>query len=131
MPPCYNYGMQHLEHDLQVAIVKRLRQLGFDVAADMNAAKRSITGAMRAKLAGMTAGEPDLRVYLAGGRIGLIEVKAWGGTLSPMQRIRHAKLTNLGYRVAIVKAKTPDEAADMAETIVMEWYRDSKHVLHT
>jgi hypothetical protein len=64
--------------------------------------------AMRAQ--GMTAGEPDLRFYLDRGRLMLIELKADAGTVSRVQKDRHALLRALGFVVHVVRAKTPEEA---------------------
>ena len=109
------------EHHLQVAIIQRLRRMGLDVVADMNAARRSVQAASRLKASGMTAGEPDLRIYMPGGRLGMIEVKTATGRLSDAQAARIEKLRGLGYPVEIVKAATVLEAADLAESIVREW----------
>ena len=109
------------EHHLQAAIVQRLRRMGLDVVADMNAARRSVQAASRLKAAGMTAGEPDLRIYMPGGRLGMMEVKTATGRLSDAQAARIEKLRGLGYPVEIVKAATVLEAADLAESIVREW----------
>jgi hypothetical protein len=69
----------------------------------------------------MTAGEPDLRIYMPGGRLGMMEVKTASGRLSNAQAARIEKLRGLGYPVEIVKAATVLEAADLAESIVREW----------
>lgn len=109
------------EHHLQAAIVQRLRRMGLDVVADMNAARRSLKAASRLKAAGMTAGEPDLRIYMPGGRLGMLEVKTDKGRLSDAQAARIEKLRGLGYPVEVVRAATVLEAADRAEVIVREW----------
>lgn len=53
-----------LEEDLQMAVVRDVRRLGLDIAADQNGSgKRSKRQAGRLKVAGLVAGEPDLRLY--------------------------------------------------------------------
>lgn len=72
--------------------------------------------AMRAQ--GMTAGEPDLRFYLPGARLLLIELKADKGTVSPVQKARHALLRAFGFDVHVVRASTPQEACAAVWAIV-------------
>lgn len=94
----------------------------FTLAADMAAGKRGWQNAAIAKATGMVAGEADLRCYLDGGRLGLIEFKAENGRLSPEQRDRHALLARLGFgHQAVIKAATEADAADMAMSTVRRW----------
>lgn len=114
------------EWRLQAAQVRRLRSMPehgrlFLIAGDQNAARRGPRAAVEAQATGMTPGEPDLRVYLPGGRLGLIENKTPKGRLSPAQRDRHAALARLGHPVAVVKAATEADAADQAEDLVRGW----------
>lgn len=74
--------------------------------------------AMRAQ--GMTAGEPDLRFYLPGGRVMLIELKAQGGSVSAVQKARHAQLRALGCSMHVVKAVTCKEVATAVLGLVCE-----------
>lgn len=115
-----------LEWKLQAAAVRRLKSRAeynrdFTIAGDMNAARRSSQEAIKAKATGIAAGDPDLRVYLCGGRLGMIEFKAARGRLSPEQIERHAVLRSLGHTIEVVKAKTEQEAADLTEIIVLQW----------
>jgi len=114
------------EWRLQAAQVRRLRSMPehgrlFLVAGDQNAARRGPVAATQAKATGMTPGEPDLRVYLPDGRLGLIENKTLKGRLSPEQRDRHTALAALGHTVVVVKAGTETDAADQAEALVRGW----------
>lgn len=114
------------EWRLQAAQVRRLRNMPehgrlFLIAGDQNAARRGPRAAVEAQATGMTPGEPDLRVYLPEGRLGLIENKTLKGRLSPAQRDRHEALARLGHRVAVVKAATEADAADQAEALVRGW----------
>lgn len=93
----------------------------FLLAGDQNSAKRGPKARAQAAAAGMTAGEPDLRIYLDGGRIRHIENKVGNGRLSTAQKDRHAALRNLRHDVRVVFAVSADEAADKAEAIVREW----------
>ncbi|MEZ0212457.1 MAG: VRR-NUC domain-containing protein [Xanthobacteraceae bacterium] len=126
-----------LEWRLQAAAVRRLRDMptycatmpdggalprgAFTIAADFNAARRSAQEAVKAKATGIAAGEPDLRIYLFGGRPGLIEFKAERGRLSKEQIARHALLEALGYRVKVIRASTEWGCADAAEAVVWGW----------
>lgn len=115
-----------LEHELQAAQVRRLRGMGVLFAGDQNAAKRGPKAQAIARATGMAPGEPDLRVYLAGGFCGFIENKVGNGRLSPAQVQRHADLRRLGFVVEVVRAMSEDEAADKAETVVRGWLADNE-----
>lgn len=111
-----------LEWRLQAAAVSALRRLeGYDVtftfAGDFAAGKRNAT---KAKATGLTPGEADLRVYLTGGRILHIELKAEKTPVSADQVKRHALLRSLGHRVEIVRAASSDEMAKAVCTAVAE-----------
>jgi len=121
-----------LEWRLQAAAVRRLRGMAgygdrfgpgvtFTIAGDFNAARRSPQESVKAKATGLTPGEEDLRVYMRGARLGLIEFKAERGRLSPEQKVRHELHRGLGFEVEVVKAKTEDEAADAVESLVRRW----------
>jgi hypothetical protein len=115
-----------LEWELQAAQVRRLLAMPeygthFLLAGDQNAAKRGPRAQVEALAAGMTAGEPDLRVYGTGGRVWLIENKVGRAALTDSQRERHPALAAIGHPVTIVRAVTCDEAADKAEALVRGW----------
>lgn len=115
-----------LEWELQAAQVRALRAMPeygkqFLFAGDQNAAKRGQTATAQAKAAGMTAGEPDLRIYLEGGRLGLIENKVGRAALEPSQVTRHPALAALGHPVTVVRAVTEDDAAAQAVALVRKW----------
>jgi hypothetical protein len=114
------------EWRLQAAAVAELRRMidagwPFAIAADMNAGKRSMAQAGIAKATGMEAGEPDLRIYWAPGRTGFIEMKGARTPVSPAQKVRHARLRELGHLVTIVQVKTEDEARDAVVRVVKTW----------
>jgi hypothetical protein len=118
-----------LEWRLQAAAVKRLKHLPgygvtFTIAGDMNGVHiRSITGRTIAKATGRMPGEPDLRVYMAGGSLGMIEYKRRGGKgLSDDQIDRHALFRTLGFtRIETVTAADEQDAGDQTESIVLGW----------
>lgn len=88
----------------------------------MNAAKRNVGQAGIAKATGLMAGEPDMRVYMIGAVLGLIEFKRQGETTSDAQDDRHALLRSLGFsKIYVLVALTEEEAADKAESIVRHW----------
>lgn len=110
----------------QAAVVARLHALEdaglpLTCAGDMNRAKRSRRERMEAKVTGLTAGEPDVRVYITGGLLLSIELKTPTGSRSKDQKARHAKLTKLGFIVLTAKAATPEDLADEVERIVRSY----------
>lgn len=115
------------EWRLQAESVRQLRAMPefgrrFTLAGDMAAARRTRQGATIAKATGLTPGEHDLRIYLEGGVLGLIEMKAGKGSVKPVQRDRHALLHRLGFtRQAVVKATTEADAASQVVAIVKGW----------
>ena len=113
-----------LEWELQAAQVRRLRQLPqyggeFLLAGDMNAERRGPKARTIAIATGMTAGEPDLRIYAKFGRLLLIENKVKGSRPTAAQRDRHANLARLGHVVEIVTAASEEEAAEKAVALVL------------
>lgn len=115
------------EWKIQASAVRALRAMPefgrrFTFAADMAAGKRGRQNAAIAKATGMVAGEADLRVYLEGGRLGLIEFKAANGRLSPEQKDRGALLARLGFGYqTVVKATTEADSAIQAVSVVRGW----------
>lgn len=114
------------EWELQAAQCRRLRNMPeygklFLLAADMNAGKRGPRAQVEAIASGMTPGEPDLRIYISGGRLGMIENKVDKGRLRPDQVTRHADLIRLGFDVRVVSSVTEADAADQAEALVRGW----------
>lgn len=112
-----------LEWEMQAASVRRLRGMpefgdGFLLASDFNAGKRD---AVKAKAMGITAGEPDLRIWLNKARVGLIEYKTATGKVSREQRDRHAAMAELGHTVKVVRAASCEECADETEKMVRGW----------
>lgn len=111
------------EWRLQAAQVRRLRAMPefgrqFLIAGDMAAGRRGPRAQVEAKATGLTPGEPDLRVYLAGGRLLLIENKTLKGRLSPGQIARHEDLERIGHPVLVIRAATEADAAEQAESAV-------------
>lgn len=115
------------EWKLQAASVRTLRALPefnkrFTLAGDMAAGRRGWQTATIAKATGLVKGEADLRLYMEGGRLGLIEYKAANGRLSPEQKDRAALLARLGFGYqAIVKATSEADAAMQSVAVVMGW----------
>ena len=104
-----------LEEDLQTAQCVALRMSplygkAFLFAGDMSAAKRGPKAQAMASRTGMIAGEPDLRIYLNGGGLLLIENKTNKGKLSNWQIKRHKELAMLGHDVVVIYAETPNDA---------------------
>lgn len=117
------------EWKLQAAVVSdfhKCQDAGweFEFEGDMAAGKRN--GA-RAKLTGLKAGSPDLRIFLPGARLGLIEMKGAKTPVSEDQIKRHAALEALGFKVHVVRASTEVEAASKCRTILKGMIRRTVH----
>ena len=127
------------EWRLQAEVVRRLRAMPeyasaatqvrngtFTMAGDFNAGRRGKQESVKAKATGLTPGEHDIRVYMHGGRLGLIEMKGAETALRREQRDRHALLTALGFtRQAIIREATADRAANEAVKAVRQWLADN------
>ncbi len=114
------------EWELQAAQVRALRQLTeygkqFLLAGDQNAAKRGPRAQQEAIAAGMTPGEPDVRIYLPNGQVRLIENKVGRASLTDSQKERHPALAKLGHHVVVVRAVTGEDAAKQAVDLVRKW----------
>lgn len=135
-----------LEWELQAAQVRRLRTMPeyarterdvkpgtFTLAADQNSAKRGPKARMQALAAGLTPGEHDVRIYMYGGRLGLIENKVGKAKLEPSQEVRHPLLAALGFTLQhVINASSEDEAADKAVAVVRGWLAANDNCLpHT
>jgi hypothetical protein len=114
------------EWRLQAEAVAGLQELqarapgAFEFAASLEGVVGALSRAMGQLLraCGMQAGEPDLRIYLANGRLLFIEMKGERGRLIDSQRQRFPKLEALGFTIHTVKAATPAHARDQVVTIV-------------
>ena len=93
----------------------------FTIAGDMNGDYRSKRAAVKATATGIAAGDPDLRVYLPGGVLRLIEYKNAEGTLTASQRKRHPLLDALGHPVVTLKVASEVEAAEKTVSLVRGW----------
>ena len=112
-----------LQAEAVSALLKRRDFAGWpiEIAAGMEGQKRTKVEQARAKVTGMTAGEPDLRVYLPAGRLGLIEFKTEAGKLTESQKKRHPRLARLGHPVTVIAASSPEEAAAKVLHLVAGW----------
>lgn len=126
-----------LEWVLQAAAVRALRAMPefgaewapradgswpqFTLAGDFNAGRRSMRESVKAKATGLTPGEADVRVYIAGSRLCMIEYKAAKGRLSADQVTRHALLRGLGFEIEVVRASSEEEAAAATVALVRRW----------
>lgn len=115
-----------LEWKLQAAQVRALRAMPeygrqFLLVGGMEAGRRGRQEAVKAKATGLTAGHPDLTIFLPAGKVGMIENKNAEGRLSLAQRTRHAALAKIGHHVVVIKASTEAEAAERAVAQVRAW----------
>lgn len=101
--------MKRTEHVEQREFVQWVRQwTPYLVLAIANGGKRGKAEAMRLKAEGVTAGVPDLQIPF----FNLwIEMKAGGGSLSPVQREMHERLRGQGQTV--VTCFSTDEAINV------------------
>jgi hypothetical protein len=106
------------ESEGQAAQVRALRSLPeygrqFLLAGDMNSAKRGPRAQADAIATGLTPGEADLRIYLRGGALRMIENKVGKGRLSPAQVARHASLDRLGQLLASLSNGNLDSLSEI------------------
>jgi hypothetical protein len=106
-----------------VSALIKLQRAGHPIlyAGSMEGQRRTPAEALWAKNTGMTAGEPDLRVYARLGRILFIELKTSTGRLRPEQVERHKALRGIGHRVEVLRAETGEEMAQRITALVLEW----------
>ncbi len=119
-----------LEWEMQAEQVRRLKALPeygkkFLFIGGMEAGRRGKMEQVKAKATGLTAGHPDLTIFLQNAKIAMIENKAANGRLSPEQKERHASLKAIGHVVEVVKAATKDDAASQAVGLVLRWIADN------
>lgn len=88
------------------------------IEGDMNAARRSLREIGLAKATGLNSGSADLRVYIKGPRLLLIEYKTTDGDLSQDQEDAHAELRALGFEVIVVQEPTPEATAALTLALV-------------
>ena len=114
------------EWRIQAEVVSALEKADLPIlyAADMNAGRRSPREQVLAQATGIQSGEPDLRIYLPGGRVGFIELKAPGHRLSDQQRCRHRDLQALGHQVQVVTGPGQVAAAEVLE-LIRGWLREA------
>ncbi|MEY9198694.1 hypothetical protein ABIA16_003810 [Sinorhizobium fredii] len=124
-----------LEIDLQIEVVKQLRRMPeyvadakdvrpgtFTLAADQNGSGfRGRNAAVKLKAAGLTAGEPDVRLYFFGSALKAIEMKSAEGSLTASQEKRFPLLRALGFEIEVVEASTPEDAARQSVALVRGW----------
>lgn len=115
-----------LEWELQAEQVRQLKAMPeygkrFLLIGGMEAGRRGKSEQVKAKATGLTAGHPDLTIFLPGGRVAMIENKAENGRLSAEQKERHAALKAIGHIVEVVKAETKTAAASAAVELVKGW----------
>lgn len=92
----------------------RQREIGRDGVEAFLVKRVRLLGGHSIKLAPMQAGIPDRLVMMPGGRMYLVEVKAEGGALEPIQRHWHRKiLEDQGIYVHVI----------YGEQGVREWLR--------
>jgi hypothetical protein len=63
-------------------------------------------------------GMPDRLILLPGCKVLWVELKTVGGTLSPIQKLRHEELRRLGHRVVVVWDKL--QADELVEELSRE-----------
>lgn len=127
-----------LEWELQAAQIRALKAMPeygkqFLLVGGMEAGKRGPRAQQQALATGLTAGHPDVTVFLPGGKCAFIENKVGnpatgsGGRLSPAQKYRHAALARLGHTVAVLRATTTEDAAAQAVALVRSWLADNSN----
>lgn len=121
-----------LEWELQAAQIRALKAMPeygkqFLLVGGMEAGKRGPRAQQQALATGLTAGHPDVTIFMPDGKCAFIENKVGnpttgsGGRLSPAQIDRHAALARLGHTVTVLRATTTEDAAAQAVALVRAW----------
>jgi len=71
-------------------------------------------GGVSVKIMPVVAGTPDRLILLPGGRMFLVETKAPGGTIRPVQRVWHERASKIGVEVTVLSSIEE----------VLDWLRD-------
>jgi hypothetical protein len=103
------------ERAIQIAIRDALRWHGIRSRHVPNGGKRSVVAGRRLRQEGMVAGFPDLIVWVPGGRIGFLEIKAAKGRVSEAQEREIAQLREDGFPAEVVRS------VDEALAAVRKW----------
>ncbi len=108
------------ESKIQMYIIQEIRRMGILITGSMEQGLRSKGAGGKAKAMGLTAGLPDLWVWLDGGRPIGIELKTDRGYLSKAQRDMHDRMRGLGYGVHVVYARAPLDGVRQVKEIINE-----------
>ena len=106
------------EDEIQKNLVKWLKAKRVVFSVGLEGAKRHPAEQARLKAMGMQPGQPDISLYLPGGRTVFIELKTEKGRVSDNQRERHELLKNLGFDVHVLRARDGGAAIDLVEAII-------------
>lgn len=115
-----------LEWEVQAAAVRALKahplfNVLFTLAGDFNAARRGKLEQTKALATGLTSGEPDLRLYMQYGVLGLIEYKVTA-RVTKEQKARHALLRLMGFtRIEVIKVKTIEDGIMQTMDLLNTW----------
>lgn len=90
----------------------------FAYETSLEGIKLTIGQAKKAKALGMKSGVPDFRFYLPSDRLVSIELKTSKGSVSTNQKERHALLKKLGFKVHVIKAKSPTDGWNQVYNIL-------------
>jgi len=111
-----------LEADLQEYLVAQLNYNKYVFAASLEGVRIGRGAGKKAVKQGLKKGEPDLRIYLAGGKCLFVELKKQDGTTKPHQKARHELLRSLGFEVHVLRAPNGIEAWAELENIIKNAY---------
>lgn len=98
------------EYQLQCEVVKWLRGEELCFTCGQEGFHKTAGARQKAHEQGMEAGQPDLTIFLEGGKTLFIELKIAKGSLSQSQKDRHEVLKEKGFEVMVVKTDCHMEA---------------------
>ncbi len=102
---------------IQAFIIQESRRSGILITGSMEQGQRSKSAGGKAKVTGMTAGMPDMLIWLAGKAV-LVELKVADGRVSDVQVEMHERLRELGHMVHVVFAKSPLDGWEQVKGII-------------
>lgn len=106
------------ESFIQMFIIQEARRSGYIITGSMEQGLRSKSSGGKAKANGMTAGMPDMLIWLSGNNLKCIELKTKDGKLSPSQKEFHLILRNLGFSVNVIYASCPMDGWKQVKEII-------------
>ena len=115
-----NWKEKHM-HDACVDFLMDLERLGLlTFYHPSNEGRRSVQHNVSLARKGTKAGQPDLEIFLRGGKTVFVELKTMTGKISENQKRRMEALHLLGFPAYVLLGSTPQHAVGALRKILQE-----------